>query len=400
MSETTINTHEIRKQMMEDILSEEAVKNSEFLALADVSNNLLSLPNVSDLFLTANERIWYKNNGVVRPYGEKLVSQQEVSMLMASLAPEIQSVDIAIKEKEAERDLDDKRTGLDFGSELNGVRLRGNISKANLGNYALVLRKLNSHIPRYSETTLPQSVLLQATSPTGLILVTGATGSGKSTTLASILNEINILGGKHIITIEDPIEYQLESDNCLITKKCIGKDGPSFAAVLRAAMRQAPDVIMVGEIRDAETMRIAFEAAETGHIVLATLHTNSCSKTVDRVTSFFTAEEKEWAQNVLASNLRAVVSQILVPKKAGQGRMLAFEILLNTPDVATNIQKGKTSEIKNMLDQGAAKGQVLMNRMLKDLITRDLITAQDAMKKTYDADGLRSLLEGSGMKVG
>lgn len=392
MSETL--TEEQLEKFREWLLSDAGHEAHLTTTLNELSYDLLNLPNVSDLFLTSDEFVWYKNNGVVQSFGKtRTLQQQEITILMSYLAPELTDIDNAIKEKEAERELNDKRTGLDFGCELNGIRLRGNISKANLGVYSLVLRKLNSVIPRFEDTTLPASVLVQATQPTGLILVTGATGSGKSTTLASILDAINEIGGKHIITIEDPIEYEIKSKNCLITKKCIGKDGPSFAAVLRAAMRQAPDVIMVGEIRDAETMRIAFEAAETGHIVLATMHTNSAVKTVDRVTSFFQADEKDWAANILASNLRACISQILVPRKGGQGRALAYELMINTPDVASTIRQRKVSEIKNMLDSGSSKGQMLMNRMLTEMIKRNEITPESALKKAYDADGLRSLLK-------
>lgn len=392
MSETL--TADQLEKFREWLLSDAGHEAHLTTTLNELSYDLLNLPNVSDLFLTSDEFVWYKNNGVVQSFGKtRTLQQQEITILMSYLAPELTDIDNAIKEKEAERELNDKRTGLDFGCELNGIRLRGNISKANLGVYSLVLRKLNSVIPRFEDTTLPASVLIQATQPTGLILVTGATGSGKSTTLASILDAINEIGGKHIITIEDPIEYEIKSKNCLITKKCIGKDGPSFAAVLRAAMRQAPDVIMVGEIRDAETMRIAFEAAETGHIVLATMHTNSAVKTVDRVTSFFQADEKDWAANILASNLRACISQILVPRKGGQGRALAYELMINTPDVASTIRQRKVSEIKNMLDSGSSKGQMLMNRMLTEMIKRNEITPESALKKAYDADGLRSLLK-------
>jgi pilus retraction protein PilT len=392
MSETL--TPEQLEKFREWLLSDAGHEAHLTTTLNELSYDLLNLPNVSDLFLTSDEFVWYKNNGVVQSFGKtRTLQQQEITILMSYLAPELTDIDNAIKEKEAERELNDKRTGLDFGCELNGIRLRGNISKANLGVYSLVLRKLNSVIPRFEDTTLPASVLIQATQPTGLILVTGATGSGKSTTLASILDAINEIGGKHIITIEDPIEYEIKSKNCLITKKCIGKDGPSFAAVLRAAMRQAPDVIMVGEIRDAETMRIAFEAAETGHIVLATMHTNSAVKTVDRVTSFFQAEEKDWAANILASNLRACISQILVPRKGGQGRALAYELMINTPDVASTIRARKVSEIKNMLDSGSSKGQMLMNRMLTEMIKKGEVTPESALKKAYDADGLRSLLK-------
>lgn len=392
-------TPEEQEEFREWLLSESGITSHEETKLEELAFDLLNLPNVSDLFLTSDEYVWFKNNGVVQTFGRKrTINQSEVVILMSYLSPEIKDIEMAIKEKEAERELNDKRTGLDFGCELNGIRLRGNISKANLGSFSLVLRKLNSVIPRFADTTLPNSVLQQATQPTGLILVTGATGSGKSTTLASILDAINEIGGKHIITIEDPIEYEIQSKNCLITKKCIGKDGPSFAAVLRAAMRQAPDVIMVGEIRDAETMRIAFEAAETGHIVLATMHTNSAVKTVDRVTSFFQSDEKDWAANILASNLRACISQILVPRKSGQGRALAYELMLNTPDVASTIRARKVSEIKNMLDSGGGKGQVLMNRMLVEMIKKDEITADAALKKAYDSDGLRSLLKSNNIQ--
>lgn len=355
---------------------------------------------ISDLHLTVNDYSWRRENGIVmRDEDHGIITESDLRILISRLAPNINGIDEAIRKREEAKDADDQRTGLDIGSSIGGYRVRCNISHANSGQLSVVLRKLNDKIPSFAETTLPITVMEQSMRASGLVLVTGPTGSGKSTTLAAILDEINQKERKHILTIEDPVEYELESKLCKISRKEIGIDGPSFPAVLRAAVRQDPDVIMVGEIRDRETMRIAFAAAETGHTVFATMHTNSTIKTVDRVTSFFPGDEKGWAANILSTTLNCIVSQTLIPKKNGEGRMLGYEIMVNGSDVRNLIADQKASQLGNAIEQGKEKGHISMHRMITELVAKGDIDVDAAVAATYDPDKLREQLRQRGIRA-
>lgn len=368
-------------------------------SIDNICSALLKNPLISDLHVTVNEQIWQRIDGDLIKTDSAIISPTDIHILVNLLAPAIENIEAEIKKSEVARGIEEQRSGIDFSATMQNTRLRVNLAKANAGQLSLVMRKLNDSIPSFEETGLPLSIMQQARRPSGLILITGPTGSGKSTTGAAILDEINSTEAKHILTIEDPIEYELVSKKCKITRKELGHDTPSYPAALRASLRQDPDVIMVGEIRDCETMRIAFSAAESGHLVLATMHTNSAVKTVDRVTSFFPGDEKEWAANVFATTLNCIVSQTLVRKLGSPGRVLAYEILINGADVRNLISEQKTSQIAGSIEQGKDKGHVSMNRMLTGLVRDKIIGIPSAFAATYNPVGLKQTLEQSGIKV-
>lgn len=365
----------------------------------NICEKLLELPFISDLHVTVGDSIWYRDSGdLLKIQDDLIIDADDIASMLVKIQPDLAGkLDSAIEKREAMREADDQRTGLDFGSVLGGKRVRVNISKANSGQHSIVLRKLNNVIPKYEETTLPPAVLQQSIRPSGLVLFTGPTGSGKSTSLASILDYINAHYKKHILTIEDPTEYLFDSKLCKITRKEIGIDAPSFPAALRASLRQDPDVIMVGEIRDRETMRIAIAAAETGHLVFATLHTNSATKTIDRVTSFFPGDEKDWAASVFSTTLNCIVSQTLLKRADGQGRVLAYEVLVNEPGVRNLIKEQKIMQIVSSMEQGSSKGHVTMNRHLVELVKSKVVIVDEALAASNDVESLKGLLTSAGL---
>jgi twitching motility protein PilT len=227
--------------------------------------------------------------------------------------------------------------------------------------------------------------------PRGLILVTGPTGSGKTTSLASMLDVINQTQSGHIVTIEDPIEYYHEHKKCIMTQREVGTDVPSFAEALRRALRQDPDVILVGEMRDLETMEAAITAAETGHLVFSTLHTTGAARTVDRIIDAFPAGQQEQIRAQLASNLKAVISQLLIPTKGGKGRVAAFEVMISTHSIAALIRDNKTFRIQNDILTGSKYGMVSLDACLVDLYKRGLIDYNDVLSKAQDPSAAAQL---------
>ncbi|MBA3849985.1 MAG: type IV pili twitching motility protein PilT, partial [Opitutus sp.] len=234
--------------------------------------------------------------------------------------------------------------------------------------------------------------------PRGLFLVTGPTGSGKSTTLASMINYINENRDGHIITIEDPIEYYHPHKRCVVTQREIGQDVPSFSEAIRRALRQDPDVILVGELRDLETIEAAISAAETGHLVFGTLHTNSAAKTVDRIVDAFPANMKEMIRTQLSTSIIGVISQSLC-KKNGGGRIAAYEIMVNTSSIASLIRDNKTFRITSDIQTGAALGMITLDTHLLSLVNRELIEPDEAVEKSQDPEAMRAKLTGMGIKL-
>ena len=226
----------------------------------------------------------------------------------------------------------------------------------------------------------------------GLILVTGSVGSGKSTTLASIVDFINQDRHDHIITLEDPIEYLIPSKNCHVNQREVHKHTESFARALRGALREDPDVIMVGEMRDLETISLALTAAETGHLVLGTLHTGSAARTVDRVLDVFPVEQRDQIRIMVSESLRGIISQQLVPRADGNGRALAIEMLVNTPAIANCIREGKTFMIPGCIQTGKAQGMILMDDSLRALHQAGLITTEDCIFRAEDKTIMKSFL--------
>jgi twitching motility protein PilT len=221
------------------------------------------------------------------------------------------------------------------------------------------------------------------------VLVTGSVGSGKSTTLAALMNEINNERTDHIITLEDPIEYVFESASCHVNQREVHTHTESFAAALRGALREDPDVIMVGEMRDLETISLAITASETGHLVLGTLHTGSAARTLDRVLDVFPTDQRDQIRIMVSESLRGIISQQLVPRADGNGRVLAMELLVNTPAVGNCIREGKTFMLPGIMQVGKALGMITMDDSLKDLCSAGLITQDEAIFRAIDQDQMR-----------
>ncbi|HEY9841348.1 MAG: type IV pilus twitching motility protein PilT [Candidatus Sericytochromatia bacterium] len=284
-------------------------------------------------------------------------------------------------------------------------RFRVNVYK-DKGAYAAAMRTIASKIPRFDELGLPPIVKELIKKPRGLILVTGPTGSGKSTTLASMIDLINTERAEHILTIEDPIEYVHPSKKSLVNQRELGEDTRSFDNALRAALREDPDVILVGEMRDLETIRLALTAAETGHLVFGTLHTSSASQTVDRVVDVFPPHQQTQIRIQLSNSLVAVLSQTLMPRASagsearGKGRVMAMEIMLVTPAIANLVREGKTAQIYSSIQTGAKYGMVTLEMNLRDLYLARQITFEDAMQKTSRPDDFQRLINESGASVG
>ena len=262
------------------------------------------------------------------------------------------------------------------------------------GHLAMAMRLIPSVMMTLEEIGLPPAVRPLLDLPRGLVLVTGPTGSGKTTTLASMLNVINEKKRSHIITIEDPIEYHHEHKRGIVNQREVGVDVPSFAEGLRRALRQDPDVILVGEMRDLPTMETAITAAETGHLVFSTLHTTGAARTVDRIIDGFTSDKQEQIRVQISTNLKAVISQLLLPRKDGTGRVAAFELMINTPSIGALIRDNKTFRIASDIQTGAKFGMVSLEASLVDLYLRGVITREEVMTKAQDPEGAEQLLEG------
>jgi twitching motility protein PilT len=261
-----------------------------------------------------------------------------------------------------------------------------------------VFRRIPDKILSAEQLGLPPAVLRLCDYKKGLILVTGPTGSGKSTTLAAMIDFINTNRKEHIITIEDPVEFVHPAKKCLVNQREVHQHTKSFAAALRAALREDPDIVLVGEMRDLETTRIAIETAETGHLVFGTLHTSTASSTVDRIINQFPAEEQEQIRLMLAGSLRGVVAQNLLKKKGG-GRCAAQEILFVTPGVAANIREGKTYQIPSQMQTGAKYGMQLLNDALEKLVKNDLVEPMEAYDRSIDKEDMVKKLKALGHDV-
>jgi twitching motility protein PilT len=260
------------------------------------------------------------------------------------------------------------------------------------GCVGVALRLIPRKLMTLEQIGLPPVVQDLLNLPRGLILVTGPTGSGKTTSLASMLSVISQSRRSHIMTIEDPIEYQLEHGRGIVNQREIGSDVPSFSEGLRRALRQDPDVILVGEMRDLETMQIALTAAETGHLVFSTVHTTGASRTVDRVVDAFSKDQQEQIRIQLAGNLKAVVSQLLLPRKDGRGRVACFEVMVNTPSISALIRDNKSFRISGDIQTGAKYGMVSLEASLVDLHRRGIISHDEVLSKAQDPDLAKQIL--------
>ena len=283
---------------------------------------------------------------------------------------------------------------LDFAYEIHGVsRFRVNLSRQ-LGKSALVIRTIPYCIRRVAELMLPESIEQFATLNNGLVLITGPTGSGKSTTIASLIDYININYPKHIITIEDPVEFIFTNKKSLVSQRQVLIDTPSFPDGIKYALRQDPDVIFIGEIRDKDTVTAALKAAETGHLVFATIHTNDAIQTVNRIVNMYEPSDREFVRGQLASILRGTVSQKLIPISNGTGRRPACEVLVVTPTAKDFIEKDKLEEIYELVKKGSFNNMITMNTSLYRLYEQDLITEDDAMSYSDNKNELQQMFRG------
>ncbi|HJS22413.1 MAG TPA: PilT/PilU family type 4a pilus ATPase [Steroidobacteraceae bacterium] len=273
------------------------------------------------------------------------------------------------------------KDGTDFAYHLQGVaRFRVNVMRQ-LNGMGAVFRIIPSQALTLDQLNMPDSVRNLCKVISGLILVTGKTGSGKSTTLAAMIDDINQRIKGHILTVEDPIEFVHQRKSCLISQREIGVHSPSFASALLSALREDPDVVLVGELRDLETMSIAVTAAEMGILVMGTLHTNGAAATVDRMVNAFPADKQSHVRTMLSTSLRGVVSQQLLQKADKQGRVAALEILVNTPAVSNLIRQGKLDQLENTMQSGAAHGMRTMDNAIQQLLDQRLISGAEAYKK-------------------
>jgi len=314
----------------------------------------------------------------VRQYGElKALSQQPLpaDMVKATLYEIMPK--LSVERFEA-------KDGTDFAYAIPGVaRFRVNVMRQ-LNGMGGVFRAIPSKARTAEELKLPEAVLNLCKINSGLILVTGKTGSGKSTTLAAMIDDINTREKGHILTIEDPIEFVHLRKNCLISQREIGVHAATFSSALLSALREDPDVILVGELRDLETMSIAVTAAEMGILVMGTLHTNGAAATVDRLVNAFPADKQPHVRTMLSTSLRGVVSQQLIPKTDKKGRVAALEILINTPAISNLIRQGKMDQLENGMQTGSASGMRLMDAAVQSLLDQQLISGKEAFNKAIN----------------
>jgi twitching motility protein PilT len=281
---------------------------------------------------------------------------------------------------------------LDCSYQLADIaRFRVNIFR-DKGNLAAAFRLINAQIPTVRELGLPPILEEIGRKPRGLVLVTGPTGSGKSTTLAAMIGQINHERSVHIITIEDPIEYLHTHGKCIINQRELGMDTKSFPAALRSALREDPDVLLVGEMRDPETMALAITAAETGHLVFATVHTNNAAQTVDRVVDVFPPGQQEQIRVMLSNNLEAVVSQQLLPRAGREGRVPAVEIMMASPAIRNLVREAKAHQISSVIQTSAHLGMQSMDQALRDLYLRGLITYEMAVARAMNVEELKKMV--------
>jgi twitching motility protein PilT len=355
---------------------------------ADILLEVIGL-NASDLHLTAGTSPMVREKGRLRPLDQfPVLSPQDTREIVYSILNNDQR-------KRLETDWQ-----IDLSYTVPGkarFRVNAYFQRAAIG---AVLRTIPQDIPRIEDLGVPPVLLDMARKPRGFVLVTGPTGSGKSTTLAAMVDRINEERHEHIMTVEDPIEFLHRHKNCIVNQRELGTDAHSFSDALKAALRQDPDVILVGEMRDLETMSTALTAAETGHLVFATLHTQDTSQTVDRIVDAFPTEQQGQVRVQLAMALQGIVTQQLLPTADGHGRAVACEVLVPTPAVRNLIREGKTHQIYSALQTGGAHGMQTMDANLADLVRGGKITRELALKRSSTPDELTRLLGQAGIPGG
>jgi len=337
--------------------------------------------DASDVHLAVNAQPIWRVDGTLQPIwpdAPRLTGEQTAA-LAESFVPEVYKEEL------------NTRGDSDFAYANEFARYRTSVVRQRLG-IEIVFRVIKTKVRTMDELELPEHLKLLTRYQNGLILATGSVGTGKSTTLAAMIQQINMERRDHIITLEDPIEYIIKSKNCHVSQREVFTHTDSFATALRASLREDPDVIMVGEMRDLETISLAITASETGHLVLATLHTSNASRTLDRLLDVFPADQQEQVRVMVSESLRGVISHQLIPKKDGTGRVLALEILTNTPAVANVIREAKTYMLPGIIQTGKKQGMRLMDDALIDLYDHGLISREESYARADQKQMMREHL--------
>lgn len=346
----------------------------------DVLLEMMMQQHASDLHICAYSSPAIRIDGVLRRLNYEPFSPEEAQRMLYEILTETQI-------QKFEDFLE-----LDFAYALPGkARFRVNFYREK-GNIAAAFRLIPHRIPTLKELNMPAVLEQISEKPRGLVLVTGPTGSGKSTTLAAMIHHINLTRAMHILTIEDPIEYVHFHKQCMINQRELGSDTTSFSNALRAALREDPDVILVGEMRDPETVQLAITAAETGHLVFATLHTNSAAESIDRIVDVFEPAQQLQIRTQLANNIQAILSQQLLPRAAGKGRVPGLEIMISNSAIRNLIRENKTHQITSIIQTSGNMGMITMDQCLRDLCQKNLITLELALSRAVHTEELRKML--------
>jgi twitching motility protein PilT len=345
--------------------------------------NLVVEEGASDLHLEVGVPPVLRLNGSLAPLDAEPLAPEDTERMIKSIASDVHIQKIR------------EDGGVDFGFAFEDkARFRVSCFKQK-GHMGTVLRQISNTLLTMEQIGLPPSLKDLLFRPRGLVLVTGPTGSGKSTTLASMINIINEERDVHIITVEDPVEFYHEHKRSVVIQREIGVDVPSFSEALKRALRQDPDVILVGEMRDLETMEAAVSAAETGHLVFATLHTTGAARTVDRIVDAFPTDQQEQIRSQLAGSLLAVISQVLLPRIDKPGRVAAFEIMISTPSIQALIRDAKTFRITSDIQTGAKYGMNTLDSHLLDLYQQEIISYGEMITKAQDPQGILQKMGGA-----
>lgn len=336
----------------------------------------------SDEHLKTGHPPYIRKNGFIRKTNMPVLTKEVLDNAILEIAPASVKNEIL------------NICDLDFMYEIKGIsRFRVNYNRQ-LGNPALVIRNVSYNIPQLQELALPDILHSVAQAQNGIILVTGPTGSGKSTTIASLIDNINSTSSKHIITIEDPVEYVFNCKKSIVSQRQIGVDTKDFSSGIKYALRQDPDVIFIGEIRDKETMEAALKASETGHLVLSTLHTNDAVQTINRIVNLFDESNRMLIRKQLAETLRATIAQKLIYSEKEQKRFPACEIMVVTSTIKDYINKDNTEEIYNLLGDNSVDDMISMNTSLAMLVNKGLITQEEALHNSNDESELEKVFRG------
>ena len=337
--------------------------------------------NASDLFITAGFPPAIKIDGRVTPVASQPLSPQHTAEIARAVMNDKQAAEV------------EATTAANFAVSPGGIgrfRVSAFMQQQRVG---LVLRTINTTIPKFEDINLPPVLRDICMMKRGLVIMIGGTGQGKSTSLAAMVGYRNENSYGHIITVEDPVEYVHEHKNCVITQRDVGVDTETWFAALKNALRQAPDVILIGEIRDRQTMEYAIEFSETGHLCMATLHANSSNQALDRIINFFPEERKQQLLMDLSLNIRAFIAQRLLPQKSGKGRVAAVEIMLNTPLISDLIFKGDVHEIKNIMAKSRELGMQTFDQHLFDLYDNGMVSYEDALRNADSVNELRLMIK-------